>query len=159
MFDALVARMGTFDGAAVLDVFAGTGALGLEALSRGAACAVFVESGRAALIALRGNIESLGAGDACAVVEGDAGSRALDRALAHGPFALLLLDPPYRIDGSIPVSVVERASGALAPDALVVWEHSSAVEPPEPDGWARARTYRYGDTAVSVFVRSDGGEP
>lgn len=158
MFDALVSRVGSLDGVAVLDVFAGTGALGLEALSRGAERAVFVESARPALAALRRNIQALGAGDAAVVVEGDVRSHALDRALVHGPFALLLLDPPYRIDESIPVSVVERASGALAEDAVVVREHLSTAEPPAPTGWTRARTYRHGDTAVSVFVRSEGGE-
>ncbi|MDO8916019.1 MAG: RsmD family RNA methyltransferase, partial [Coriobacteriia bacterium] len=73
LFDALGARLGSdLGGGAVLDLFAGTGALGLEALSRGASSAVFVENDRAALVALRRNIETLGAGPRAVVVPGDA---------------------------------------------------------------------------------------
>ncbi|HEX9093015.1 MAG TPA: RsmD family RNA methyltransferase, partial [Coriobacteriia bacterium] len=86
LFDALVARLGAdLGGAAVLDLYAGTGALGLEALSRGATRAVFVENDRAALRALADNVSALGAQAECVVVAGDVGGPALDRALSHGP--------------------------------------------------------------------------
>lgn len=157
LFDAMLSRLGTLEGSAVLDAFAGTGALGLETLSRGASRAVFVESDRAALAALRRNLTALGVGDEARVLEGDVRGPALERAMGLGPFALLLLDPPYRIDQSVPLGVVERTSSALSDDALVVWEHAAGREPALPSGWRAIRTHRYGDTAVTFIERDDEG--
>jgi 16S rRNA (guanine966-N2)-methyltransferase len=105
------------EGARVLDAFAGTGALGLEALSRGAAQASFIEQDRAALAALRANIETLGAGERCRVIAGDA--LRPPPGLACG---LLFLDPPY--GGTLleaAVAALDRA-GWIAPGALLIAE-------------------------------------
>jgi 16S rRNA (guanine966-N2)-methyltransferase len=101
----------------VLDAFAGTGALGLEALSRGAATAAFIERDRAALAALRANIAACGAGDRCMVVAGDACRPPQGRACG-----LVLLDPPYGQDLLAVVLPALTASGWIAPEALVVAE-------------------------------------
>ncbi|PZO91193.1 MAG: 16S rRNA (guanine(966)-N(2))-methyltransferase RsmD [Sphingomonas sanxanigenens] len=89
LFSMLASRLGDFEGLAVADLFAGTGALGLEALSRGAARCTFVEQDRAALAALKGNAERLGAGGRAAIRAQSATS------FVGGPFDLVLLDPPY----------------------------------------------------------------
>lgn len=89
LFSMLASRIGSFEGLAVADIFAGTGALGLEALSRGAAHCTFVERDRAALAALKANIAALGAGTRAAVRAGAA------EGFAGGPFDLAFLDPPY----------------------------------------------------------------
>jgi len=116
------------EGARVLDAFAGTGALGLEALSRGAAHAVFIESDRAALAALRANVATLGELDRARVIQGDA----TRPPPADAPSALIFLDPPYA------KALVPRALAALgaanwiAPDALVVAEAGKAEAPDLP---------------------------
>ncbi|MDZ4064974.1 MAG: RsmD family RNA methyltransferase, partial [Coriobacteriia bacterium] len=85
LFSSLTARLGTFDRACVLDAFAGSGALGLEALSRGASAATFAESARPALLALDANIRSLGIADRSRIVRGDVFTRARRGALPGGP--------------------------------------------------------------------------
>jgi 16S rRNA (guanine966-N2)-methyltransferase len=136
-------------GASVLDVFAGSGALGLEALSRGATHVTFVEQDRRALDALRTNIATVAlpgtevlAGDARRVLAGAT-------ALAGSPFDLVLLDPPYALDEPTLAEVLGALVGHLAPGATVVVER--AAEAPGPGwpaplvaGWAR----RYGATAL-----------
>ena len=105
------------EGAHVLDVFAGTGALGLEALSRGAAKACFIERDRAALAALRANIAACRAGELCTVLAGDA------LAVRRGePCGLVFLDPPYGQE--LVPRTVERlaAAGRIAPGAVIVAE-------------------------------------
>ncbi len=159
LFDALSARLGTtLGGGRVLDLYAGTGALGLEALSRGASAAVFVENDRAALRSLELNISRLGVGQRCTVIAGDAGGAGMRRAAALGPFALLLLDPPYRIDQSAATSAVsglDRA-GALTEDVLVVYEHAASIMVASIDGLCESRTYTYGETAVTLLGRREG---
>jgi 16S rRNA (guanine966-N2)-methyltransferase len=91
LFSMLTSRLGDFDGLAVADLFAGSGALGLEALSRGAATGLFVEQDRAALDAIRANITALGAQTRARV---ESGSATQLRSAAH-PFDLILVDPPY----------------------------------------------------------------
>jgi 16S rRNA (guanine966-N2)-methyltransferase len=106
------------EGARVLDAFAGTGALGLEALSRGAAAATFIEQDRAALTALRANIAALQAEAATRVIAGDA----TKPPRADAPCGLVFLDPPYGKD-LVPRAVAAlAAAGWIAPDALVVAE-------------------------------------
>jgi 16S rRNA (guanine966-N2)-methyltransferase len=155
MFDALTARLGaSLGGGVVLDLYAGTGALGLEALSRGVTRAVFVESAPPALKALAANVDALGAAEGAVVVAGDATTPALERAREGGPFTLLLIDPPYRIDPAAVASVIARCETAVAPGALLVWEHAGDVSPEPLEGWRSDRTYRHGDTAVTFFVAS-----
>jgi 16S rRNA (guanine966-N2)-methyltransferase len=105
------------EGASVLDAFAGTGALGLEALSRGAAQATFLENDMAALTSLRANIVSCKAGDQAAVIAGDAKRPPLGRSCA-----LVFLDPPYGL-GLVPKAVIGlRAAGWIIPGTVVVSE-------------------------------------
>ncbi|MBS0559446.1 MAG: 16S rRNA (guanine(966)-N(2))-methyltransferase RsmD [Proteobacteria bacterium] len=114
------------EGAAVLDAFAGTGALGLEALSRGAAHATFVESDKAALAALRANIAACGAASRATVMAGDV------LAIRPGPpFGLVFLDPPYR-RALVPAALAAlRRAGRLAPGAVIVAETARDEGPPE----------------------------
>ena len=142
-------RYGTpLAGARVLDLFAGTGALGLEALSRGAASATFVENGAAALGLLRQNI-------ARTRTEGETGIVARDAArpgpCPGAPFDLVFLDPPYGRGLGEEALAAVRAGGWLAPEALVVWEERAPMAPPE--GFAALESRRYGDTHVT-FLRA-----
>jgi 16S rRNA (guanine966-N2)-methyltransferase len=158
LFDALSARMGgDLGGGAVLDLYSGTGALALEALSRGAARAVLVENGRDALVALEANVAALGAGDLAVVIPADAGGAGLVRASRLGPFALLLVDPPYRIDAARITTAVAvlRDEGALDPGAVVAYEHAAGAAIPAIEGFDVVRTYVYGDTAVTLLSRCD----
>ena len=121
------------EGAIVLDAFAGTGALGLEALSRGAATATFLERDRAALTALRANIAACGAGDRTRALNADA-----LRPLPGVPSTLVFLDPPYN-EGIVPRAVAALAgAGWLAPGALLVAE----VGRDEPSPFAHALVAR-----------------
>ncbi len=111
-----------FSGMRVLDAFAGTGALGLEAISRGAAHATFIEQDRAALAALRANVATLREDAACTVIAGDA----LRPPRAAHPCALVFLDPPYGRD-LVPQAITAlTAAGWMAPGALVVAEVARA---------------------------------
>ena len=130
------------EGAQVLDLFAGTGALGLEALSRGAARATFVEHGRAALALLRANVAALDA--PARIVARDA-----RRPGPGTPHGLLFLDPPYgRALGEAALPALAQA-GWIAPGALVVWEE--AAPPVPPPGWTPLEARRYGDTTVTML--------
>jgi 16S rRNA (guanine966-N2)-methyltransferase len=161
LFDALSARLGPdLGGGAVLDLFAGTGALGLEALSRGAASAVFVECDRDALSSLRANIDALGATQRCVVVPGDALGAGLAAARARGPFALLLVDPPYRMESASVAAAVEEldGAGAVEANAFLAIEHATTSEAIAPHGFEIVRTYMYGDTSVTLTTRREGVE-
>lgn len=133
---------GRIQGAAVVDLFAGSGALGLEALSRGAASVVLVERARRAVGVIEANIERLGAGDDARVVPDDV-FRFLGR--LEEPFDIALADPPYGTGAA--VRLVE--SFLDAPFAQELWlEHPFRESLPLPES---ARTRRYGDTALSVL--------
>jgi 16S rRNA (guanine(966)-N(2))-methyltransferase RsmD len=149
----ILGSAGRLDGARVLDLYAGTGALALEALSRGAAQATLVESSRDALAAVRANVEALGVDDRARVVAADV--RGAARRLARaGPFDLVLADPPWALvdTGEAPRAIagIVRA-GALGPDALVVLEHAARSTPPEIDCLARGESRHYGDTALTFY--------
>ena len=131
-------------GMRVLDLFAGTGALGLEALSRGAAEAVFVETGRPALALLRQNLARLAPG--ATVIAADA--TRLGRC-PMPPFDLVFLDPPYgRGLGELALAAA-LAGGWLAPGAIVIWEEGAAVAPPA--GLTLLDARRYGAATVSIL--------
>lgn len=138
-------------GASVLDLFAGTGALGFEALSRGAARAVFVESDGRALDALRRNAASLGAGEARLVAMDF--RAALQRLRAVGErFDVIFLDPPYGKGLAADAAGRIARAGLAAPGALVVVEEAAcAPRGGFPADWAAAAERRYGDTAVTLF--------
>ena len=129
--------------ARVLDLFAGSGALGLEALSRGAARVTFVEKARAALDALEANIERLGARAEVDVVRGDA--LAFVRRLERDAYDIAVADPPYHQGFS--EQLIERF--LQEPFAEWLWiEHAADEKLPELPG---ARTRRYGDTAITAI--------
>jgi 16S rRNA (guanine966-N2)-methyltransferase len=149
----ILASAGRLAGARVLDLYAGTGALALEALSRGAADATLVESGRDALDAARANVASLGMQDRVRVVAADVGASA-GRLGRHGPFDLVLADPPWALvdEGRAGASLAALvASAALAPAAMVVLEHSSRTPAPDIEGLERVDTRRYGDAALAFY--------
>ncbi len=140
--------------AVVLDLFAGTGALGLEALSRGASSCVFVENSREALEVIRKNVAS------CPAFSGRASivRKDISRDL-HGlkntrpPFTLVFADPPYG-KGLIPVALEALAvSGCLAENARIVVEHDTNDEvPPPPAGFVLADQRTYGRTSLTFFT-------
>ncbi|KUF11002.1 16S rRNA (guanine(966)-N(2))-methyltransferase RsmD [Pseudoponticoccus marisrubri] len=139
-----------FEGARVLDLFAGTGALGLEALSRGATSCSFVDRGRVALRLLRQNVELLGCADRARVL----GCDATRLPPAEAPCALVFLDPPYGAGLGETALSGAQAQGWLAPGALIVWEESAPQ--PAPPGFDAVETRRYGDTHVTL-LRASGG--
>lgn len=152
---------GGLEGARVLDLYAGSGALGLELVSRGASTAVFVEQDRAALVALRANVTTLGAAstrDASAglsaptmtVVPGDVAAFTA-RAGATGPFDVVVADPPYDLAGDALLAVFLGLSnaGLLAPHADLVLERSrKSGDPAWPEPLEGVRVKKYGDTML-----------
>lgn len=141
-------------GARVIDLFAGTGALGLEALSRGAAQALFVDSGTPARALIRANIESLGAGGLARLFRRDATKLGPTQ---DAPYTLAFLDPPYGRGLAQPALASLREGGWLAPGALCVVEEEAAAEIGPVEGFARLERRDYGDTQI-VFLRA-AGEP
>jgi 16S rRNA (guanine(966)-N(2))-methyltransferase RsmD len=136
-------------GARVLDVFAGTGAVALEALSRGAATAVCIENDRRAVKLIGENRERCGAADRCAIIRGNAG-HVLAAPIEGGPFDLIVLDPPY--DYGHLEDAVRAAAGQRAAGARLVLEHASRVPPPAPPGLTIARTVMSGDSALTFYA-------
>lgn len=137
----------TVVGARVLDGFAGTGALGLEALSRGAAHVTFIERAPRALAAVRDNAAHCGVEDACAIIRDDF-LRARSRA-GH-EFDLVLLDPPYDIEDL--GDVVEAAASFVAPGGRLVLEHARRRAAPEGvSALRRTRVLVAGDSALSFY--------
>ena len=145
LFNSLATEL-DLDGARVLDLYAGTGAVGLEALSRGALEAVFVESGRAALEVLRRNVQTVGL--AGANVVGVAVETFLKTPAAQ-PFELVFADPPYDLAEDVLAGVLAALGepGRLAPDACVVVERAARSGPaPWPEALITpVRDRRYGD--------------
>lgn len=141
----MAAMGGELVGARVLDLFAGSGALGLEALSRGASQVVFVERSRGALRILRANLDQLGAREECKVVAGDA--MAFARRLEGGAFDLVLADPPYGIGLARELLGLFHEKGFAR--ELWVEHRSTETMPPLPG----LRQRRYGDTTLSTLKR------
>lgn len=158
---SMLASAGVFaeEGPRVLDLYAGSGALGLEALSRGARTVTLVEHARPALAAARSNVASLGVEDVVTVV-----AARVDRALStlKGPFDLIFIDPPYAEVSARGFSgVLDQAARLLAPAGVLVVEHASSDEPPRPATLALDRRRRHGDTTLSLFQATapDGEDP
>ncbi len=157
VFSAVYSLCGSIEDMGVADLYAGSGALGLEALSRGAGSCVFVESDRAAVAVIRRNLDALGvAPESATVVHADV-RRFADAPRGAAPVSLLLADPPYRIDPAEFSQVLEAlaAGGVLADGALVVYEHAAGITAHWPSGFRDEATRRYGDTAVS-FATYEG---
>jgi 16S rRNA (guanine966-N2)-methyltransferase len=133
-------------GARVLDLFAGTGALGLEALSRGAAWATFVDDGAAALSLIRANVARMQAAGVTDIWRRDATRLGPNRG---SPYGLVFLDPPYGTGRGAAALDAAAAGGWLAPAALVVWEDGAPPTPPA--GLAAVDQRRYGETWITLL--------
>ncbi|MDA3857858.1 MAG: 16S rRNA (guanine(966)-N(2))-methyltransferase RsmD [Roseovarius sp.] len=136
-------------GARVLDIFAGTGALGLEALSRGAAAVSFIEDGRKALGILRQNIALCRAEGETRIFNADARRPGVNPGAPHD---LVFLDPPYGKGLGEAALAAALAGGWIAEGALIVWEESAGVTP--PDGFQLIEERKYGDTVIRFLERS-----
>jgi 16S rRNA (guanine966-N2)-methyltransferase len=139
-------------GARVLDLFAGTGALGLEALSRGAAFAVFIDQSAPARALIRENVAALGAGGVSRIFRRDATKLGSAHPLA--PFSLVLLDPPYGQRLAEQALAAAREGGWLAPGALIVVEEAADAAFKAPAGFEEIERRRYDDTQF-VFLRAE----
>jgi 16S rRNA (guanine966-N2)-methyltransferase len=150
LFNILVHAYGDpVSGARVLDLFAGTGALGLEALSRGAAFALFIDDGAEARALLRENVAALGLGGVTRIFRRDA----CKLGMAHPvePFSLAFLDPPYGRGLAEAALASARAGGWLTPDALIVVEEAASAAFAAPAGFDALERRCYDDTALIVF--------
>jgi len=151
VFNILASRLGaSLDGLRVLDLFAGTGALGLEALSRGASHVTFVDTGADARGLIRDHIEAFGAGGVAKLLRRDA--TALGEAGTMGPVDLVFLDPPYGKGLAEQALVSLRNGGWLKPETLLVLEEGSEVPVMLPDGFVLDDRREYGAAAVH-FIR------
>src|ERR1700752_2688508 len=136
-------------GARVLDLFAGTGGLGIEAVSRGAAFALFIDDGAEARALLRENPTALGLGGISRIFRRDATK--LGPAHPIEPFSLAFLDPPYGQNLAAPALVSARAGGWLAPDALIVVEEATRFAFAAPEGFTELERRRYDDTEFVIL--------
>ena len=139
------------EGARVLDLFAGTGALGIEAVSRGAKFTLFVDNGAEARALLRNNVEALGLGGVTKVYRRDA--TRLGPAHPMEPFALVFLDPPYSRNLAEKALASLRDGDWLAPGALLVVEEAKAAEFAAPEGFEELERRVYDDTEF-VFLKA-----
>ncbi len=140
--------------ASVLDLYAGTGALGIEALSRGAAHVDFVEQGARECATLQDNLESLGYAS-----QGRVHRMPVHRALSalSGPYDLVLMDPPYAQDALTPL--LEQVDSLVAEQGTVVAEHDRRQSLPTTAGGLERVTERvYGDTVLSIYRRLGGAQ-
>lgn len=159
LFSALYSLRGGFEGAIVLDAFAGSGALGIEALSRGAQRAVFYERDQHAARIVEGNLKSLGIESSRATL------RKVDvidspPVSMRPPFDLVLLDPPYAMEPTEVGKLVGRLeeTGALSDDAIVCYEHALKTDASPflegmTEAWYCVSTKKYGKVAVSTFCK------
>jgi 16S rRNA (guanine966-N2)-methyltransferase len=146
--EAVFSIVGPVDGAAVLDLFAGSGAMGLEALSRGAASCVFVERDRSASRVIQANLEKLGLTGATILTSDAAAALRAERERGQR-FDLTLVDPPYDEWERHAPALGELLPAVVSDDALVVVETSDRVEPDLP--FDVVTTRRYGSARITVF--------
>jgi len=138
-------------GAAILDLYAGSGAIGIEALSRGAAHATFVERGRPAVAAIHANLERTRLVGRAIVVGGDV--MTFLEGVVERRYDLAVLDPPYEERAIL--APLERLAAHLAPDATVVVKHFWRTEIPPPNGLVRVRERRFGETMLTFLSTTD----
>jgi 16S rRNA (guanine966-N2)-methyltransferase len=145
-FNSLVS-LGAVEDAKVIDLFAGSGAMGIEALSRGAASCAFLERDRKALDSIRHNIKTLQLADNTTVLSGDV----MTNVVALRNVDLVLADPPYDFDRWVDLLTVLNL--VIAPGGVVVTESGREIQPPE--GWEAIRSKRYGRAWVAFLQRTD----
>ena len=159
--ESLFSILGPVDGDAVLDIFAGTGALGIEAISRGAASVVAIERDRNAVRAIRTNAEALALGDRLRVVPRGWREALRAEAEAGSRFDLVLIDPPYDLLADITADLGAAVAQVLSPGGVVVLEHARGAMMGAgglPDiGASDATTRRYGDTEITVMWTAGAG--
>jgi len=153
IFNALAPRL---DGARVLDLFAGTGGLGIEAVSRGAAEAVFVERDPRSAAAIRENLRAARLAERGAVRRANALTEVADLAREGARFDVIVLDPPYGQGLQARALRAVAAAGVLAPGGVAVVEGHWRDDPGEVEGLRRTRSARYGETGV-WFYEAGGG--
>jgi 16S rRNA (guanine966-N2)-methyltransferase len=143
---------GRAEDAKVLDLFAGSGAMGLEALSRGAAYATFVESDRDACRAINRNLDKLGLDDATVLCQ-DALTALRADARAGTRYDLVLVDPPYRRFSSLQNALIQYLPEVLEPGGLLIVETAASDEPELP--LPKLKSRRYGAARLTLFERDD----
>ena len=154
VFNILIHAYGNpLEGARVLDLFAGTGALGIEAISRGAAFALFVDNGAEARALLRNNVEALALGGVTKVYRRDAAN--LGPAHPIEPFSLVFLDPPYGKGLAEQALVSLRDGGWLTPGALLVVEEAKTAAFAAPEGYEELERRAYDDTEFVFLQRHE----
>ena len=160
LFATITSIAGPLDGARVLDLYAGSGAVGLEALSRGAGHVLLVEQGARAVRVIKENIEAIGLPGAVLVAD------RVERALARGPdgdrYDIVFADPPYALADAAVERVLELLAegGWLAPGALVIVERATRSGPVRwPDGFTPDRDRRYGEATFWYGLASDSPAP
>jgi 16S rRNA (guanine966-N2)-methyltransferase len=146
-----------------LDLFAGSGAAGIEALSRGASAAVFVERDPGAVRTIEANVAATGLGDRAAIVRGDALRWLARDGTTAGPFAGILLDPPYDRPELVSIALASisaaDAGGVLASDGVAVAKHFAKAPAPHEVGLLTSvRERRFGETMLTFYRWADEGE-
>jgi len=139
----------TLNGARILDLFAGTGALGLEALSRGAAHAIFIENNPEPRAIIRENIEKLGLTGQTNIYRRDASKLGVNRA---APFDILFIDPPYDSDLLVPTLECLRTEKWISPSSLIITEFPASSPPSLDKTWTIVSQKKYGKSAI-VFLQ------
>lgn len=154
--ESLFSILGDLEGDTVVDLYAGTGALGLEAASRGAVSVTLVESDRKAAAIIQANIDMLGAGESCSVVQCSV-ERSRGPLSPRGPFDLILADPPWAISHEAIKVIPPLVAGLLADGARLVVGHASrdTLVLPEGTGLSLDETRRWGDSALSFLSKSE----
>lgn len=154
LFSILNSLLGNFDGLRVLDIFAGTGNLGIEALSRGCGKAVFVDSHRESVAVIRQNLTQLGFTDRGQVILKDAASAIQSLAGKTAPFQIIFLDPPYRLGLAEKILTQLTASPFVTDETIIVAESDPGEHLPERYGQLLQFDRRvYGDTALTFFQK------
>lgn len=153
LFNILSSRLGPhFEGIKVLDLFAGTGALGLEAMSRGAQFCAFVDTGIEARGLIRDHIVNFGLGGQTKLLKRDATS--LGPIEKFQPFDLVFLDPPYGKGLGEQALISARDGGWLASDATIIWEERKGVSVEVPDAFTLEDERDYADTTIRILTAS-----
>ena len=154
LFSILAARV---EGARFLELFAGTGAVGIEALSRGAERAVFVDGSAKAARLIRENLDAIGYREQAAVVAKDVLQFLRKTAAELGPFDIVFVDPPYHeeVGPKTMEALGDEDAGCIETDAAVVYEHHKKYQASESIGRLfKKKDYVYGDTVVTVYIKS-----
>jgi 16S rRNA (guanine(966)-N(2))-methyltransferase RsmD len=144
LFNILASRIA---GARVLDGYAGTGAVGIEALSRGAGHVTFVDSDRRAAALIAANLQKCRITNGYAIIQATV-LQAIDRLRSEPAFDVILLDPPYASDFH---EALPHVGDIVKPDGVVVLEHAKRSEPPPLAGLARVRSVKSGDSALTFY--------